>query len=94
MSPQLPTTAMTYMKQNGREIQMCAASSPGTPFKIKNPGVRLEILAPDMMSDVWGAFYIFCQQLLSVQKGEVGLETKYENGLYNDTNESHECSSC
>jgi hypothetical protein len=51
MSPQFPTAAMMYMKKKGREIQMCAASSPGTPFKIKNPGVRLELLAPYMISD-------------------------------------------
>jgi hypothetical protein len=46
-----------YMKKKGREIQMCAASSPGTPFKIKNPGVRLELLAADMMVDRGRACY-------------------------------------
>jgi hypothetical protein len=39
-----------YMKQNGREIQTCASSSPGTPFRIKNSGVKLELLAPDIMT--------------------------------------------
>jgi hypothetical protein len=51
MSPIFPTRAMMYMKKNGKEIQMCAASSPGTTFKIKNPGVRLELLAPDLTND-------------------------------------------
>lgn len=57
MSPQFPMTAMMCIKQNGREIQMYVASSPGMPFKIKNPGVRLELLTPDMMADRRRAFY-------------------------------------
>ena len=48
MSPQFPTTAMMYMKQNGKEIQMCAASSPGI---LEDEVFRCQTGAVDSMHD-------------------------------------------
>lgn len=85
--PTVPKTAMIYMKQNGKEIQMCGSFQPRN--HVEDEGFRCHAGAVDSMHDGQWQSMLLLVLICPVQETVVGYfqsETKRQMKIFHNIN--------